>query len=323
MSQTSLSPSSACIIIASHISNPKRITHLIECLTSLVYQTLPIAIYLSISFETQELQHEFSVIFSENQHLCTDLLFIVIRDKKTPQMRHMNLLLPHILEHKREWVMFCDDDDTYNSQRVYTILQTIVNAIDTVSRMPGNILAGVYESNIHKDHREQRHEYWCYCVHISMLTRFMGTISQYEDVLDNTCCDVLFGEYLRRAHPDLVYGIINTPLYNYRVENNSDSITGTIQRLNKTIRKPRLITETNHEECARELSEYLDTEIDIYLHDFYLRTLVGMDFESILRNEFLDEYVIWDLVDKKHRERITSYHERLRDICNMIYDVKL
>ena len=54
----------ACIVIASHISNPKRIGHLIECLTSLIQQSVIIPIYLSISFETLELRGEYANIFS-------------------------------------------------------------------------------------------------------------------------------------------------------------------------------------------------------------------------------------------------------------------
>jgi hypothetical protein len=49
-----------CVIIASHISNIKRIGYLMECLTSLRRQTYPIFIYLSISFNDEFLLELFN-----------------------------------------------------------------------------------------------------------------------------------------------------------------------------------------------------------------------------------------------------------------------
>jgi hypothetical protein len=313
---------SACIIIASHISNTKRIGHLIECLYSLVKQILPINIYLSISFENETLQKEFAVTYSENPQLQTNFLHMIIRTKKTPQMRHIEQLLTYITN-KHHWIMFCDDDDTYHPERTKVILQNVINCVDAVSRMPGKVLKGVYESTFGKEHGEQRHEYWCYCVHISTILDFMKTIRNYDDILEHTCCDVLFGEYLRRLQSDYLFGIVRENLYNYRIENNSDSITGEIQTKNKKIRRPREINESNRLECAVELSLYLDEHIEIYKHDTYLRTLVGMPFDDILRNEFLNEYQILNLIDQKHIDSIRAYHDRLRGICNTIYHNKI
>jgi hypothetical protein len=47
-----------CIVIASHMSNPKRINYLVECLGSLVRQTVPISINISISFENETLKKD-------------------------------------------------------------------------------------------------------------------------------------------------------------------------------------------------------------------------------------------------------------------------
>ena len=322
----SINPNSACIIIASHISNKKRISYLMECLNSLLRQSIPIAIYLSISFETIELQRLFGLVYSEQKHLHHDLLYIWIKQVKTPQMRHMEQLLPVLEENKKQWIMFCDDDDTYEPNRVLVILQTIVNCLEQIRHhgisMENKKLAGVYESTFGKQHKEQRHEFWCYCVHVSIMQRFMRILRQYSDILDHKCCDVLFGEYLRRLNDDHLYGSITTKYYNYRVDNNSDSITGEIQQKMRHVRIPKYgVTNMNREECAKDLNEYLVNEGKIYFHDTYLRTIIGNGFDDILKNEFKTEYEILDLVDQGYMGELRAYHERLRGVANQIYDI--
>lgn len=319
----SLNPNSACIIIASHISNKKRISYLMECLNSLLKQSVPISIYLSISFETIELRQLFGSIYSEQKHLHSDLLYIWIKTTKTPQMRHMEQLLPFI-HSKHDWIMFCDDDDTYEINRVLAILQTIVNCLEQIRNHTHLQLAGVYESTFGKQHKEQRHEFWCYCVNIKIMNRFMDVLRNYPDILDHKCCDVLFGEYLRRLNVDLLFGTITTKYYNYRIDNNSDSITGVIQQKMKKVRVPKYgITSTDRIECARDLNEYLKTECNIYIHDTYLRTIIGNNFDDILKNEFKTEYDILNLVDKKYITELQNYHDNLRMVANQIYDIKI
>jgi len=311
-----------CIIIASHISNPKRIGHLIECLSSLLKQTIVVPIYLTISFENKDLQNQYALLFSEIKFLHDDKLHTIIRTTKTPQMRHIELLLP-IIEKKHNWVMFCDDDDTYEPHRVQVFINTIIKGLNDIQHIPDKQFAGIYESIDGKPHTEKRQEYWCYCVHIDLLIRFMDILKPYPDVIDNKCCDVLFGEYLRRLNNNLLYAIIDFKLYNYRVDDNSDSITGEIKQTSHIVRKPMNVTPENMEECAKDLDKYLDSNIDIYLHDTYLRTIVGMDFDNILKHEFMIEYNVLKLVKKEHMQKIFDFHSRLRQIANLVFDVKL
>ena len=321
MSQT-FDINSACIIIASHISNPQRIKYLIECLESLLRQTVSIFIYVSISFETTELREQFAVIFSENAHLHNPIMNIIVKSHKTPQMRHMEQLLD-LLKPKHEWVMFCDDDDTYHKERVQIYLQTIVHSINEIAQYPNKKFAGVYENDEGINHRERRREYWCYCVRYELLEKFINMLFLYPDILDNKCCDVLFAEYLRRLNDDYVYAIIPSTLYNYRQENNEDSVTGVIKGSSRSIRKPREVTEENMSECAKELDGYLDKELEIYLHDIFLRTIVGSDFDTIMQNEFLSEYPLLNIVKKEHIETMWQFHSRLKTVANEIYDVKV
>jgi hypothetical protein len=124
-------------------------------------------------------------------------------------------------------------------------------------------------------------------------------------------------------HPSLLYSVINTQLYNYRVDNNSDSVTGEIKTKNKTVRKPQEVNEENVIEYVIEFDKYLSTELDIYKHDTFLRTLVGMNFEDILLHEFKSDCSILHLVDQKPMEELKNFHNYLRDICNQLYDIKI
>jgi hypothetical protein len=311
-----------CIIIASHISNPKRIGHLFECLSSLLTQTIVVPIYLSISFENKELQNQYATLFSGITRLHDTMLHTIVRTEKTPQMRHMDKLIP-LIENKHDWLLFCDDDDTYEPQRVEIFVNTIVKSLNDITQIPDNQFVGIYESVEGKPHTEKRQEYWCYCVHVQLLIRFMEILRPYPDVIDNKCCDVLFGEYLRRLNSKMLYAIVNLKLYNYRIDNNSDSITGEIKQLGNVVRKPMDVTPDNMEECAKDLDNYLDEHIDIYIHDTYLRTIVGMDFDTILKYEFMNEYNVLGLVKKEHMQKIYDFHSRLRQVANLVFDVKL
>jgi glycosyltransferase involved in cell wall biosynthesis len=313
---------SVCIIVASHISNPKRIKYLIECLESLLSQTISISIYVSISFATTEIREQFAIAFSENKHLHNSMINIIVKTQKTPQMRHMEQLL-ELLKTKHEWVMFCDDDDTYHKERVQTYIHTIVHSLHEIIGYPNKKLAGVYENEEGINHRERRREYWCYCVRYDLLERFIHILLPYPDILDNKCCDVLFAEYLRRLNDEYVYAILPTTLYNYREDNNDDSVTGVIKVSSRTIRKPREVTAENVHECAKELDEYLDKEIDIYLHDIYLRTIVGSDFNTIMKSEFMSEYPLLNIVKKEHIETMWLFHSHLRTVINEMYDIKV
>jgi len=329
----SISTNSFCILIGSHISNPKRINYLMECLLSLVRQTLPIAVHLSISFATPELKDQTIASVMSNQELkSAKRITIHIKGSKTPQMRHIEYLVNE-LSGVHEWFMFIDDDDTYEPNRALHFANIIAKGLQEIgdhnhsNPHDPKQLVGLYESTFGKEHREQRHEYWCYCVHIQMLVDFYAKLSKYPDIIDDRCCDVLFGEYLRRSGPNKLFARVTEHYYNYRVENNSDSITGFIKsnQHKYTNLEPAPPRERVQEwaEYAIYWNQYLYENIDVYIHDTYLRTLVGCNIDYILHAEFMANYDLIEFVDKCHVQKITEYHHRLRAICNELYDIPL
>jgi len=313
-----------CILIASHISNPKRIGYLKECIESIMKQTIIIPVYLSVSFETPSLQEFFET--SMDNPSKNPLINIVIKNEKTAQMNHYYQLLD-VIDPKHQWIMFCDDDDSYQSDRVENLIKSVYQVEEKIKDAENVTFAGIYESHCEKDHREHRHEYWCYCVHIDVLSQFYAKLTPYPDVLDDKCCDVLFAEHLRRSAPTKLFARITEKLYNYRVDNNTDSITGVIQstqsKYTNLVQAPPRENVAEWAEYAIYWNEYLYENIQVYIHDTYLRTLVGCELDYILRSEFMKNYELVEFVDKCHVEKIGAYHHRLRDICNELYDIKI
>ena len=315
-----------CVAIASHISNPRRIDYLLECLASLTMQTIPVTIYLSISFETDQLYENLASRIGTLSFPVKPV--IKIMNQKTPQMRHLSLLLEDIAVGGHQWILFCDDDDTYKPNRVETFINSTNKALMEcqASSDSGMKLAGIYESTFGKIHQDHRHEYWCYCISLEIYSRFFEHLDRHPDVLDHKCCDIVFAEYFRRTGNNYVFGRITEPLYNYRVDNNSDSITGVIvTRQKNEIRRPNPPSEDDEPALIKyvdELNTYLRENLDVYLHDTYLRSVVGIDFDAILQKEFTADYPFLPYVEQIHIETIRSYWRRLRDICNEVYDIK-
>jgi hypothetical protein len=159
---------------------------------------------------------------------------------------------------------------------------------------------------------------------MDLLTRFFDVVEPTIGILDDRCCDVLLAEYLRRKSPDWVYATIEQPLYHYREEENDDSVTGFIQTnqhkyTNQT--SPPPIGDDAWLDYVLAWNDYLRDNIHIFLHDTYLRTLVGCDLDAILRVEFQNNYAILDYVDQKHIGRITELHERVKGVCEEMYDL--
>lgn len=315
------SPLSSCIIIASHLSKKHRIKYLMECLESLFKQTIVIPIYLSFSFETQEINQEFAKEFVSRPHLHNEFLYLFPQESKTAQMQHMFQLYP-ILKERYHWLFFCDDDDTYEPKRVETFLHNIQHCISKYET-PEKKFQGMYEQQHNADHRQRRHEYWCYCVNMRIFEKFYQVLSNHPDIVENKCCDVLFAEFLRRHDDNQLFACLKEKLYNYRRTDNSDSVTGNIQKTNRQIRSPRIVTDDNREECAKELNDYLDENIEYYLSDTFLYTIVGKQFDDILKSEFKSEYCIVDFIKPCHIEKMRNNYDYLTEVCNKIYDIPL
>ena len=323
------------IFIASHISNIKRLSFLKESLYSLFNQTMrEYTIHLSISFETEILRETFISKIVNDEMIVNKqtTFFYYIRNKKTPQMRHFQLLSKEIeskydtTSTQPKWVLFCDDDDTYHPDRLHVFLSKINECYTSMDKnaIDRNYLVGIYESIFGKNHKEQRHEYWCYCLLYTYFVEFLNKIEPYEDIIDNICCDILLGEYLRRTRNQRLFSRIEQPLYNYRRdETNNDSVTGDItdKQTKIHIANPPDKDDVAIIDYILTWNEYLNENLHIYLHDTFLKTVIGWDLENILKSEFRYDYPYLEYVDCKHIEEIQKYHFYLLNICKTMYDI--
>lgn len=324
------------VFIGSHISSVKRIAFLTETIYSLIKQTIPVGIYISISFDNKDLEEIFKRKIMQSQMVRSFssfyAFFYFIRKEKTSQMKHLNLLcnqLQSTMYHPLpDWILFSDDDDTHVENRVETFAKQIELCEQDIIRAKADPLrlVGLYETHdFGLNHKKQRHEYWCYCIRFSLLSDFFDKLTPYPDMIENKCCDIVFAEFLRRRKTTDLFSFIEGKLYNYRRENNTDSVTGAI--MTKKDVKLRTANPPSMENIAIvdyiiELNDFLSVKenLDIYLHDTFLRTVVGCSFDDILKSEFLADYPLLQYIDVSHVEKLHVYHDWLRQICLSIYD---
>ena len=155
-----------CIIIPSHINNINRTKLLIYCLESLINQTHPIPIYLSISFETELDKKLFYKVIKKTQLYDNLLIHIIYQKKQTSQFRHIDNIVLNI-ENSYDYVMFCDDDDKYENTRVEKFIIMIKHGINNCPK--DKIFVGAYERDLQKgSHSSSFYEYWSYCINIKV-----------------------------------------------------------------------------------------------------------------------------------------------------------
>ena len=317
-------PKDFCILIASHISYEHRIPFLVECLESLVSQSLSVPIYVSMSFENDSIKEKTILNVQGNTKIAScQFIVIVVQNEKTPQMKHFQYLLETI-DYKHEWIMFCDDDDTYEQDRTLNFAYHIQKAKQ--DEIPNSKLIGLYEGTSEKTHREQRHEYWTYCVNRDIMKLFYKKLTPYPNVLKDKCCDVLFAEFLRRSRPEYYFIQLKKSFYNYRVENNTTSVTGYIQE-NKikyeSFKQPPTDNQEKRSQYIQDWNQYISENKQIYFHDVYLRTLVGSEFDTILQSEFLNNYELLKDMDTEFISEIKTWHVEVKEAANSIYDIPI
>jgi hypothetical protein len=317
-------PKDYCIFIASHVSKHERIPFFKDCLLSLIKQKMPICIYVSISFKNEELKQSTLEMIIEHKTINScGFLNILVRKDQCSQMQHFQLLLEEIND-RHKWIMFCDDDDTYDTERTYKIACLITLGVQQYTNHAFFKIAGLYESTYGKDHREHRHEYWCYCVHKDIITTFYTQLQNNKDVLEHSCCDVLFGEYLRRKSQEWGYLRLTETCYHYRTDENPESITHfiTSQQNKYTNRSiPPSKEDPTWEEYIQGYNNFLHENMKAFEHDLYVLCVIGIEFDAFLKREFLANYSILNYVDSCHVEGLRAKHNYWIPIFRSIYEI--
>ena len=308
----------ACIIVPSHINNINRTKLLVDCLQSLVNQTVEIPIYLSISFETELDKTLFNKMFEKNNLLYNHLLCVIYQEKKNSQFRHIEKVVNKI-KNIYEYVLFCDDDDTYDFQRVEKFMCMIQCGIDNCSE--DKKFVGCYESDFIKiSHSNKLHEYWSYCVNIYFIINFINIIKKnnYDYYIDNVMCDMLFSSYLRRLDDRHMFVIIHEKLYNYN--RNEFSITKKISKNNENHKKIIKKNEHNFEIFIEGLNTFLETNIETIKTNIFLDYSCNqITFENVLTRLLKEDYKYKDNINKKILEEINFEYNNIKCLCDVLY----
>ncbi len=305
-----------CIIVPSHIYNVHRTKMLITCLESLINQTLKKDIYLSISFETNLDKLLFDKLIQNNNLLENELINIVYQEKKTSQFRHIDKLLD-ILESKYDYVMFCDDDDTYELERVEIFYHMIEQGI--IVCPSDKKFVGCYERD-NTSHSEKFHEYWCYCVNIKFIINFMNILknNNYDYYIDHKMCDVMFSTYLRCLDNSHIFVSNNIKLYNYN--RNVHSITKQIDIKNEKNINIKRSYVNDFDFFINGLNKHIENNMeDIKDNIFVGYSMRKFTYENALKELLRENYVYKDKLDKNILKNIKQEYDNIKHLCSILY----
>jgi glycosyltransferase involved in cell wall biosynthesis len=184
-------------MIASHINIKDRLDLLESCLDSLLGQSKLIPVLLSISFASHRLRKAFAVQIKERFETSVTTEgepFLTIFNHRTTQLaqfKHYDFLMSQELSERYDWIMFCDDDDTYHHQRVEVFYNCLGNRWNAGAEGMKN--SHLYES----------YEYWQYIVSRATFQGFFDDLRAVlpalacESLLRNEYADMLLGTYLK------------------------------------------------------------------------------------------------------------------------------
>jgi hypothetical protein len=308
----------ACIIIPSHIQNISRTKLLMISLQSLINQSVKIPIYMSISFETTLSKSLFEKCMVKYNLCDIDILHIVYQIDKTSQFRHIENII-NIIKDKFKFVLFCDDDDTYNNMRVEKFMFMVNQGYKNCPK--DKKLTGFYERQNNESHCEKFYEYWSYCVNIDIIINFFNIIKKnnYDYYIDNKFCDILFSTFLRRLDNTHWFCSINETLYNYNDnENNKYSITNIITNKNSEIQESFKCT--NFNTYIKSLNNDIETNIiNINNNVFIIYSMYKSSLKYILKHILKNHYKYIDNIDKRLLNKIKVEYNNIKNMCSFLY----
>jgi hypothetical protein len=307
-----------CIIVPSHINNINRTKLFICCIQSLINQTEPIPIYLSVSFETELDKTLFDRLVKKINLFDDTIIHIIFREKKTSQFRHIEKVID-IIKDNYKYVMFCDDDDTYENDRVKSFINMIKCGHNSCPE--DKIFVGVYEMTNSESHSTRFYEYWSYCINVNFIINFINIIkiNNYDYVIDNKFCDVLFSTYLRHLDNKHLFVSIDEKLYNYN--RNVYSITIKTLKQNEINHKKAKINERNFETFIRGLNEHIEENINDVKDNILLLCSTKMSFENILKKLLEENYEFKNNINNTI-EKIKNEYDDIKYLCDILYQYK-
>ena len=279
-----------CIFIPSHIKSSIQINNLLKkTIPSLINQKhMKCNIYLSISFKNNKLKKTFIKLYKKNQDKLENLTYN-ISSIQLFQVEHIQFLF-NKFAHKYKYIMFCDDDDTYNEYRI--AMFDIILSNSEKHRKPYAIADLV---NIESG---DDLEYWSFMYKYEILEQFFNLCKGYEDLFKSKYADlylmVFMYYYSCNFDNDKELIIIPDNLYNYNRESKSSI-------------------------CNKKPLPIIFEKNKIKINDNYYIT--GITTSLIIKNDNIYDKLI-DIkhgITKEYLELLVPEKEKIIELTNKLY----
>lgn len=220
-----------CVIVPSHITSIFRLSKLFQCLDSLVNQKYKCLVILDISFENHNISQVFDRQFDKNkesnQAYSECIQMYSLGTTKTSQFNHiynaMGLINNGIKDGSLHinYIMFCDDDDLYDSSRVLRFSIAKDSLLNYIANYPdddcvgGKLLGGIYDGG--RTNSETVVEYYHYMLSVELINRFFErinhTLVQGWDYINHVYCDTLFTRFVKCTDSKYIFGCMYSDHY--------------------------------------------------------------------------------------------------------------
>ena len=314
-----------CVLIPSHITCIERIDSLIKCINSMKNQTVNLDILLSISFENVGLREQFNILIEgidSNDNI--NLLYIISQNKQSQFQHLLNLYDRYIYYNfvdegffseddgimfdqtiQYQYVLFCDDDDYYQNDRVDKIISLLKQGYQCVCETKHY---DEYEASINY------HEYVYYGIHVNLCATFFNFITHNDvHIFKHKFCDLLLSRFIQNnileGRQKCAYIYENLYVQNRHFYN---SVTSRILKKNKENGKER---HTNFETFVTRLNEDLNDNIQSLINNVYPMYLIKeMSLKNMIREQLRTNYKYYKLVDKNVIETITREYKYIDNV---------
>lgn len=217
------------VLIASHIRYNKQFEYLTRAINSIKNQIYPCDLLISLSFE-EKYSSLFKVGITESEW-CK----IITNNQRLYQMEHLHKLFP--LCEKYDLIMFLDDDDTYEYNRV----EQFVNAYKQRPHSKCQIREGYSGKEIKKGQfkydndgilHQGKAEFWSCGITYECFKYFWDLVGDQIECLRNVYGDMLFRQFLygNQVYKDYLVIQLSHKLYNYNIH--SDSVCSMVKKEN-------------------------------------------------------------------------------------------
>lgn len=324
-----------CVLISSHITCVERIGSLVKCINSLMQQTVDIDILMSISFENNELMREYLLLKEGIRDTKNKVLKITMNDNKMSQFEHLlNIYNNNIYydftdndtcyidedstqmnqEIQYKYVMFCDDDDYYQPNRVEKFSEKFKEGFHCVCETTHT---DAYVASINY------HEYVYYGFNIQMFITFiMFMEGKYGNVLKHKFCDLLLSRFMQNKilGRELQCACVFDVLY---IQNRhfTNSVTSRIQDKNKDSVNEK---HTNFDTFITRLNEDLNDNIVSLKNNVYPMVLIKeLSFQNMLKEQFRRNFKYYTRIDRIIIRELTNEYQMVSTLVQHLNETSI